>query len=84
MLLAQKVAAGAPVVRSIKCLVYSRIVGYYTPIQGWHKGKRREYDDRTTFTKDEIQVASSNNYGNSSFGVLDKELIMRGRDQSTT
>ena len=30
----------------IKNEVFSRIVGYYRPIQSWNKGKRAEYEDR--------------------------------------
>ena len=32
-----------------KCEVYSRIVGFYTPVQHWNKGKRAEYDARVAF-----------------------------------
>jgi len=32
-----------------KCAVYSRIVGFYTPVQHWNKGKRAEYDVRQNF-----------------------------------
>jgi ribonucleoside-triphosphate reductase len=31
------------------CEVYSRIVGYYRPVQQWNKGKAQEYSERTTF-----------------------------------
>lgn len=37
------------------CLVYSRIVGYITPINQWNKGKRQEYSERKTF-KAEIKT----------------------------
>ena len=26
-----------------KCEVYSRVVGYLRPVQGWNKGKKEEY-----------------------------------------
>jgi ribonucleoside-triphosphate reductase len=32
-----------------KTEVYSRIVGYYRPVQQWNKGKKAEYDRRKTF-----------------------------------
>jgi len=32
-----------------KCERYSRIVGYYRPVEGWNVGKRQEFYDRTTF-----------------------------------
>jgi len=38
-----------------ECLVYSRIVGYITPINQWNKGKRQEYSERKTF-KAEIKT----------------------------
>ena len=33
-------------VKGSKCEVYSRIVGYYRPVQYWNKGKSAEYTDR--------------------------------------
>jgi len=33
-------------VKIIECEVYSRVVGYYRPVQQFHAGKRREFDDR--------------------------------------
>ena len=32
-----------------KTEVYSRVVGYYRPIQNWNAGKREEFNDRKTF-----------------------------------
>ena len=32
-----------------KCEVYSRVVGYLSPINRWNKGKKSEYNDRKTF-----------------------------------
>jgi len=32
-----------------KCEVYSRVVGYITPITNWNEGKEEEFKDRTTF-----------------------------------
>jgi hypothetical protein len=29
--------------------VYSRVVGYYRPVQHWNKGKVQEFADRKTF-----------------------------------
>lgn len=31
------------------CDVYSRVVGFHTPIQRWNKGKAAEWVDRKTF-----------------------------------
>ena len=39
-----------------KCEVYSRVVGFYTPIQQWNDGKVEEYKKRKTFKiKEEAQ-----------------------------
>jgi len=32
-----------------KCEVYSRVVGYYRPVQNWNNGKRAEFADRLEF-----------------------------------
>ncbi|MBZ4666674.1 ribonucleoside triphosphate reductase [Mahella sp.] len=32
-----------------ECEVYSRVVGYYRPVQCWNKGKRQEFADRKEF-----------------------------------
>jgi len=29
--------------------VYSRVVGYYRPVQQWNKGKQAEFHDRVAF-----------------------------------
>ncbi len=39
-----------PVMENYKeCDVYSRVVGFHTPIQRWNKGKSEEWKDRKTF-----------------------------------
>jgi ribonucleoside-triphosphate reductase len=37
-----------------ECLVFSRVVGYYRPVQNYNIGKRREYSDRKKYSKDTI------------------------------
>jgi len=32
--------------------VYSRVVGYFRPVQNWHKGKQEEYRQRKTYALD--------------------------------
>jgi len=34
-----------------KCEVYSRVVGYLSPIHRWNNGKKAEFNDRKTFDK---------------------------------
>lgn len=29
--------------------VYSRIVGYFRPVQNWNEGKKQEFQDRTEY-----------------------------------
>jgi len=37
-------------VKGIPCEVYSRVVGYYRPVQSWNVGKRQEFKERKTIT----------------------------------
>jgi glutaredoxin len=36
----------------IPCEVYSRVVGYFRPVQNWNNGKRAEYSDRQAFSEE--------------------------------
>ena len=36
-----------------KTEVYSRIVGYYRPVQQWNKGKKAEFEDRQEYVVEE-------------------------------
>jgi anaerobic ribonucleoside-triphosphate reductase len=33
-------------VKVIPCEIYSRVVGYFRPVQSWNDGKQREFYDR--------------------------------------
>ncbi|KXB08478.1 ribonucleoside-triphosphate reductase, partial [candidate division MSBL1 archaeon SCGC-AAA382N08] len=35
------------------CEVYSRVVGYYRPVQNWNDGKQEEFDERAYFNQPE-------------------------------
>lgn len=35
--------------------VYSRITGYYRPVQNWNEGKAQEFKDRVEYTQDKAQ-----------------------------
>ena len=35
--------------------IYSRVVGYYSPLSNWHSGKREEFYMRKTFKLDKEQ-----------------------------
>lgn len=32
-----------------KCEIFSRVVGYYAPVQQWNEGKQAEFEERKTF-----------------------------------
>jgi len=34
-----------------KCEVYSRVVGYLSPVQRWNDGKKAEFHDRKVFNR---------------------------------
>jgi ribonucleoside-triphosphate reductase len=34
-----------------RCEVYSRVVGFLSPLSQWNRGKKEEYKDRVTFDK---------------------------------
>lgn len=36
----------------LKTEVYSRVVGYFRPVDGWNKGKQAEFKDRKEFKVD--------------------------------
>jgi len=33
-------------VKSVKTEIYSRVVGYYRPVQDWNRGKQEEFSRR--------------------------------------
>jgi anaerobic ribonucleoside-triphosphate reductase len=33
-------------IRAVRTEVYSRVVGYYRPVQDWNRGKREEFEQR--------------------------------------
>lgn len=38
------------------CEVYTRIVGYLRPVEQWNKGKKAEYEDRTTVPSNTVET----------------------------
>jgi len=34
-----------------ECEVYSRVVGYFRPVQNWNAGKQQEFKDRLEFSE---------------------------------
>lgn len=47
-------------VHGSKCEVYSRVVGYLRPVQGWNKGKIEEFSMRKTMNV-ELGTCGCNN-----------------------
>lgn len=41
-------------VRVIETEVYSRVVGYFRPVQNWNKGKKQEFSDRRFLRAEEV------------------------------
>ena len=39
-----------------KCEIYSRVVGFLTPVSQWNRGKKEEFKDRKTYDKQLDQV----------------------------
>ncbi len=35
-----------------KTEVYSRVVGYFRPVQNWNKGKKEEFRDRKEYSQE--------------------------------
>ncbi len=33
-----------------KCEIYSRVTGYFRPVNNWNDGKKAEFKDRQTFS----------------------------------
>ena len=43
--------------KKVPCEVFSRVVGYYRPVQSWNTGKQQEFAERTAFN---MKVSLSN------------------------
>jgi len=39
--------------------VYSRVVGYFRPVNQWNKGKKEEYSERKTYMFDSFECEQS-------------------------
>ena len=52
--------------------VYSRVVGYYRPIQNWNKGKKEEFSMRKNFDLHKsLQTSETKSTNASVFAVVD-------------
>lgn len=41
-----------------KCEVYSRVVGYLSPVSEWNKGKKEEFKQRETYERPDEEKIS--------------------------
>ena len=39
-----------------KCEVYTRVVGYLSPVHRWNRGKQQEFRDRRMFDARQIEI----------------------------
>ena len=42
--------------KKIPCEIYSRVVGYFRPVNQWNKGKQAEFWDRKTYDVNGTEV----------------------------
>lgn len=47
-----------------KCEIYSRVCGYFRPVNNWNRGKREEWKERKTFIIDGMNELSADNTKN--------------------
>ena len=40
--------------KQVKCEVYSRVVGYYRPVQNWNDGKKQEFKERIEYEEQSL------------------------------
>ena len=45
----QKSSNSKPLPCNERTEVYSRVVGYFRPVQNWNEGKKAEFSDRVTY-----------------------------------
>jgi hypothetical protein len=48
--------------RKIQVEVYSRVVGYFRPVNQWNKGKQEEFHERNEFSPLEVIRTAVNGY----------------------
>ena len=41
----------------VPCEIYSRVVGYFRPVNQWNKGKQEEFNQRKEFSVKSIEEA---------------------------
>jgi anaerobic ribonucleoside-triphosphate reductase len=41
--------------RKVPCIIFSRVVGYFSPIYEWNKGKKEEFAERKEISLSKIK-----------------------------
>mgnify|MGYP000512913979 CR=1 FL=1 len=41
---------------AVPCEIYSRVVGYFRPIQNWNPGKQQEFKERKTINLNTLKI----------------------------
>lgn len=55
----EECAAADPSAEPVVCEVWTRVMGYFRPVQSFNIGKKGEYAERTFFTEDAAQLTPS-------------------------
>ena len=67
-----------------KAEIYSRITGYYRPVQNWNEGKRAEFNDRLVYKIDTERVAAKNAHPMQAVAAVDKLEVSEDTASATT
>lgn len=67
-----------------KAEIYSRITGYYRPVQNWNEGKTQEYKNRTTYEISSSRLKKAQAAGKREAGEVRKAEIPAGAYLFTT
>lgn len=67
-----------------KAEIYSRITGYYRPVQNWNEGKTQEYKNRTTYEISSSRLKKAQAAGKKEAGEVRKAEIPAGAYLFTT
>ena len=60
-----------------KTEVYSRITGYYRPVQNWNKGKKEEFRHRKTYIVDNLKISNLNRKSETETPEVEEELYLK-------
>lgn len=58
--------------KQIPVEVYSRVVGYFRPVNQWNKGKREEFNERREFSLSEVKEACIYEYKGNTQNLSDR------------